>query len=139
MKIFAKAQFSAFVGGVCDNLVMIFFTEAVGLHYALSIVAGCICGAAVNFSLNKTWTFYPVNGIYRFSLSQQLRRFLIVFVGSILLKMAGTGFFTTLAHIDYRISRIVTDIPVSLFFNYVLQHHWVFKKMKTYNFRITKH
>ena len=127
LKIFCKAQFSAFIGGVCDYLIMIFLTEAMGVHYTISIAIACILGAIINFSINKTWTFYLPKSRYHFSLSQQLWRFILVVASSILLKMLGTWLFTTFAHIDYKISRIITDILVSLFFNYVLQRFWVFK------------
>ena len=130
LKIFVKAQFSAFTGGVCDYLIMIFFTEILGVHYTISIAIACILGAVINFSINKTWTFYSKNIAYRFSLSQQLWRFILVVTSSILLKILGTWLFTTFAYIDYKISRIITDILVSLFFNYVLQRYWVFKKFR---------
>jgi len=127
LKIFIKAQFSAFTGGMCDYLIMIFLTEVMGVYYTTSIAIACILGAGINFSINKIWAFYPPKIAYRFSLSQQLWRFVLVVASSILLKMSGTWLFTTFAHIDYKISRIITDIFVSLFFNYVLQRYWVFK------------
>jgi putative flippase GtrA len=128
--VFAKAQLSAFTGGVCDYGIMILLTELAGLHYTLSIAIGCVLGAVVNFSLNRSWSFYSKSKRYRFSSMQQLVRFAFVVVSSILLKMTGTYLFTSLANIDYRISRIVTDMLVSLFYNYVLQHYWVFRKVK---------
>lgn len=130
IKIFVKAQFSAFTGGVCDYLIMIFLTEAVGIYYPVSIAIACILGAVVNFSINKNWTFPTKKTIYRFSFTQQLWRFLLVLVSSILLKILGTWLFTTFVHIDYKISRIITDLLVSLLFNYVLQRYWVFKKLE---------
>jgi putative flippase GtrA len=127
LKVFIKAQFSAFTGGMCDYLIMIFLTELLGVHYTVSIAISCILGAVVNFSLNKAWSFYSKETGYRFSLPQQLWRFVLVVVSSILLKIAGTWLITTIVHIDYKISRIITDIIVSLCFNYVLQRYWVFK------------
>ena len=128
LKIFIKAQFSAFVGGMCDYIIMIFLTELIGVHYTVSIAISCMLGAVVNFSINKTWSFYSKRNGYRFSLPQQLYRFLLVVASSIVLKIAGTFLITTFVHIDYKISRIMVDIIVSLCFNYVLQHYWVFKK-----------
>jgi putative flippase GtrA len=127
LKVFIKAQFSAFTGGMCDYFIMIFLTELLGVHYTVSIAISCILGAVVNFSLNKAWSFYSKEAGYKFSLPQQLWRFFLVVVSSILLKIAGTWLITTFAHIDYKISRIVTDILVSLCFNYVLQRYWVFR------------
>ncbi|MDR2448971.1 MAG: GtrA family protein [Prevotellaceae bacterium] len=127
LKVFVKAQFSAFTGGMCDYFIMIFLTELIGVHYPLSIAISCVLGAVVNFSLNKKWSFYSKEIGYRFSLPQQLWRFFLVVISSIILKVAGTYCITTFAHIDYKISRIITDIVVSLCFNYVLQRYWVFK------------
>jgi putative flippase GtrA len=129
--IFSKAQLSAFIGGLCDYGIMILLTEFGKLHYTLSIAIACILGAVVNFSLNKTWSFYSRNRSYKFSSAQQLVRFAFVLVSSILLKMSGTFLLTSFAGIDYKISRIITDIIVSLGYNYVLQNFWVFTKTKS--------
>jgi putative flippase GtrA len=52
----------------------------------------------------------------------------MVVAGSIMLKSAGTYLVTTWLILDYKISRILVDIIVSLGFNYTLQTYWVFKK-----------
>ncbi|MDR1601422.1 MAG: hypothetical protein LBS42_03235 [Tannerella sp.] len=54
----------------------------------------------------------------------------MVVTSSIVLKITGAYCITTFVHIDYKISRIITDIIVSLCFNYVLQCYWVFKNRK---------
>ncbi|MDR0558738.1 MAG: GtrA family protein [Prevotellaceae bacterium] len=127
LKMFAKAQFSAFAGGMFDYAIMLLLTEYAGIHYTISIAAACMFGAAVNFSLNKRWAFLRKNVKYRFSFSQQLLRFIFVLVSSIALKTAGTYIFVTLANVDYRICRVIVDIIVSLCYNYVLQRYWIFK------------
>ncbi|MDR3245720.1 MAG: GtrA family protein [Prevotellaceae bacterium] len=136
LKIFVKAQFSAFTGGVCDYFIMIFLTEVIGIHYTVSIAIGCSLGAVVNFSLNKRWAFYSKNMPYKFTFSQQLWRFIFVAASSIGLKMLGTYLFTTHTHIDYKITRIITDLLVSICFNYVLQRFWVFKDKRTSKKRV---
>ncbi|MDR3188511.1 MAG: GtrA family protein [Prevotellaceae bacterium] len=125
--IFAKAQASAIIGGAFDYGVMVGLTELAGLHYTLSIAIGCALGAALNFSLNRYWSFYQRNGIFKFSTKQQIVRFVLTAASSIVLKMAGTYLLTTLAGVDYKISRIVTDMLVSIGYSYVLQRFWVFK------------
>lgn len=122
---FLKAQFSAFTGGIVDILVMIFCTEILDIHYTLSIGVGGVVGAVVNFSINRTWTFKLKDQQHR-SVDVQLFRFCVVVGGSILLKSAGTFGLTETLGMDYRLSRIFTDIVVSLGFNYTLQKHWVF-------------
>ena len=126
--VFGKAQVSAFFGGIVDYLLMIFLTEYFGIHYTISIAIGGIVGAFVNFSLNRRWTFNKKGLTYNSTRISQLFKFLLVLLNSIVLKSSGTYFFTTFMHIDYKISRIITDLIVSLIFNYTLQRRWVFKK-----------
>jgi putative flippase GtrA len=127
LETFVKAQFSAFVCGMCDYVIMILLTEFFRIHYTVSIAIACTLGAIMNFSINKTWTFYSKTSAYKFSLTQQLWRFLFIVVSSIGLKMLGTYMLTTYMHIDYKISRLITDIIISIFYNYMLQRYWVFR------------
>lgn len=122
--VFIKAQASAFIGGLVDYAAMIICTEVLGIHYTISILISGSIGAILNFSINRKWTFGAENG----KLNLQIPKFIITVVGSIFLKSGGTYFFTNWLNIDYKISRIITDIIVSLGFNYTLQQYWVFKK-----------
>lgn len=121
---FLKAQVSAFVGGLVDYMVMIVCTELFGIHYTLSILISGSIGAIINFSINRKWTFHAEKGNLKF----QVPRFIIMVIGSIFLKSGGTYLITNWLNINYKISRIVTDLLVSLGFNYTLQNYWVFRK-----------
>ncbi len=145
LKFFIKAQCSAFAGVVIDYTAMIIFTDFVGVHYTISIAIGGLIGAAVNFSLNKIWAFRVKGSSYKFNLLEQLWRFMCVAIGGILLKIAGTycltsfilyyfqgmklGNFVITEKLVYKYGRLVADAIVSLFFNYKLQRHWVFKSV----------
>ena len=128
--VFAKAQVSAFIGGITDYAFMIFFTEVFHVHYTISIAIGGIIGAVVNFSLNRRWTFHSKNLPYKNSINKQMIKFVLVVLNSILLKSSGTYFVTTFLKIDYKISRIIVDLIVSIALNYNLQKYWVFKSVK---------
>ncbi|HLP20314.1 MAG TPA: GtrA family protein [Chitinophagales bacterium] len=121
---FAKAQASAFIGGLFDYGLMILLTEYGHLHYTKSIVISGMFGAIVNFSLNRYWTFKA----HDVSKRTQLAKFVVVVLGSIALKSSGTYMLTELLHLDYKISRLCIDAVVSLGFNFTLQKYWVFKK-----------
>ena len=127
---FAKAQVSAFIGGLSDYAIMVFVTEVFHVHYTISIAIGGIIGAIINFSLNKAWTFHNKSQPYKSSVRKQLLKFVLVVLNSILLKSTGTFLITNFIRIDYKISRIIVDLMVSLLFNYTLQKHWVFNKVK---------
>lgn len=124
---FIKAQVSAFVGGLVDYLAMIICTDLFGVHYTLSILISGSIGAIINFSINRKWTFRAEKG----NLKYQLPKFIIMVIGSIFLKSAGTYLVTNWLNINYKISRVITDLIVSLGFNYTLQNYWVFKKEGT--------
>jgi len=145
LKFFARAQCTAFAGILVDYAVMILLTDFVGVHYTISIAIGGIIGAAVNFSLNKIWAFRIKGVCYKLNLLEQLWRFMCVAIGSIILKIIGTycltslvlfylqgmkfGKFVITEKLVYKYSRPVADAIVSLFFNYKLQRHWVFKSI----------
>lgn len=123
-----KAQLSAFIGGVSDYFIMFCLVEFFGIHYTLAIVIGGSIGAAVNFLLNRKWSFTVKGTVYKASYSQQIFRFVPVVVGSIFLKSLGTFLVTTYIQTNYKISRLIIEPAVSLGYNYVLQKHWVFQK-----------
>lgn len=122
--VFLKAQASAFIGGLVDYGIMILCTELLGIHYTVSIIISGLIGAVVNFSINRKWTYQAQNG----AINIQLVKFTLVVLGSVLLKSGGTYLITNLINLDYKISRIITDLIVSLAFNYTLQTYWVFNK-----------
>jgi putative flippase GtrA len=126
--IFSKAQVSAFIGGLVDYGTMVFFTEIFYVHYTISIVIGGIIGSIVNYSLNKHWTFRSNDSSYIHSRNKQIVRFTVVVLNSIFLKDLGTYLITKYINLDYKISRIIVDLTVSLVFNFTLQKYWVFKK-----------
>jgi putative flippase GtrA len=131
--VFAKAQASAFIGGITDYCVMVFFTEVFHIHYTVSIAIGGIVGAIVNFKINKSWTFFTKEAVYSHSLRNQFIRFVIVVINSIILKSWGTYLATSFVYNNYKINRIVVDLFVSLGCNYPLQKYWVFKKKLSRN------
>lgn len=128
IQIFAKAQASAFIGGIIDYLIMIFLTEVFYLHYTISIIIGGIFGSVINFSLNKRWSFISKEVAYKYTTNKQIFRFVIVVLNSILMKDLGTYIITDYFYLDYKISRLIVDLTVSILFNYTLQKNWVFKK-----------
>lgn len=126
--IFAKAQVSAFSGGMLDYGVMILCTELLHIHYTISIAIGGVTGAVVNFCINRYWTFNASGPSIQPHVGKQLIRFIFVVAGSICLKSSGTYLFTTWTKLDYKFSRIIIDLMVSFGFNYTLQKYWVFRR-----------
>jgi putative flippase GtrA len=126
VKVFLKAQVSAFSGGVTDYGLMILLTEWLHIHFTISILVSGTLGGIVNFCINRFWAFKSNDG-YHSSTRWQLIRFFMVVLGSISLKSAGTYWLQQSLHIDYKIGRLLTDSIVSYGFNYPLMKYWVFK------------
>ncbi|WP_412468356.1 GtrA family protein [Pedobacter sp. KLB.chiD] len=126
VKVFLKAQVSAFSGGVTDYGLMILLTEWLHIHFTISILISGTLGGIVNFCINRFWAFKSNDGYSR-STRSQLFRFFSVVLGSILLKSAGTYLLQQSLRIDYKIGRLLTDSIVSYGFNYPLMKYWVFK------------
>jgi putative flippase GtrA len=129
--VFAKAQLSAFLGGLIDYGVMILCTEVFHIYYPISIAIGGIIGAIFNFSVNRYWTFNS-NKTNQTPVGAQLVKFICVVAGSIFLKSTGTYLLTNWLKLNYKFSRIIVDIIVSLGFNYLLQTYWVFRRKTIY-------
>jgi len=121
--VFLKAQASAFIGGLADYTIMIACTELLHIHYTVSILISGILGAVVNFVINRKWTYNAENA----PVGAQIYKFMLVVLGSILLKSGGTYLLTNWLNLDYKFSRILTDLLVSFGFNYTLQTYWVFR------------
>lgn len=126
---FGKAQLSAFIGGVSDWIIMILCVEWFHVHYTASIWISGFLGAMVNFTLNKYWTY----GATHESLVNQLVKFYFVVIGSVALKSLGTYMMTEGLSVDYKLSRLIVDIVVSLGYNFTMQRYWVFRKKNPTN------
>ena len=87
-------------------------------------------GAGINFSLNRYWTFTAGSGTHDYSNAflLQLTKFVLTVVGSILLKYLGTYLLERHLGIDYKIGKLISDLFVSVLFNYPMQRYWVFRK-----------
>ena len=85
----------------------------------------------VNFSLNRYFTFRDKERSYHSDLKGQLFKFTLIVLGSILLKYLGTYSLERFVGIDYKIGKLISDLFVSVLFNYTLQRFWVFRQAKT--------
>lgn len=121
---FLKAQLSAFVGGMVDYGIMVFCVELLLFSVSVAIMISGSIGAVVNFTINRYWTFKNDST----PIGNQLWKFIIVVIGSILLKSQGTPLLSEWTGIDYKITRLAVELIVSLGFNFTLQKFWVFKK-----------
>ena len=113
--------------------VLLMYLLSKVFHWDLfwAVACGGVVGAIINFSLNRYWTFRDKQHAYRHGLKMQLLKFAATVTGSILLKYLGTYALEHGLGIDYKIGKLISDLFVSVLFNYTLQRFWVFRKAKS--------
>ncbi len=124
LKEFLRAQVSAFMGGIVDFGIYSFCYSVLGVPAYFSNVFSGALGAIVNFTINRYWSFARTGH----SIGSQLWKFIIVVMGSILLKSSGIYFLVDVFQYHYLLSKLAVELVVSLGFNFILQKFWVFKK-----------
>lgn len=135
--MFIRAQFSSQIASLTDFLVTIILAKVFGIYYVYATFTGSVCGGIVNCIVNYKWTFHSKECKKRYILS----KYLLVWIGSILLNTWGTYFMTetvtqniwvreTLKHyIDdlFVFSKIVVSLLVGFLWNYNLQRIFVYR------------
>lgn len=120
---FIKAQCSSIVSTIADFLITHIFTEALGIWYLISSSMGTISGGCVNFYLGQYWVFKTKN----YKKFHQVKRYVIVWAGSMVLNLFGLYLFTEIFKMHYMISKVLIAIIVGTSFNYYYQQSYVFK------------
>ncbi|WP_185217758.1 GtrA family protein [Sphingobacterium mizutaii] len=124
LRVFLRAQLSAFIGGLSDFGIYTFCYTVLKFTAPFSNVISGSLGAIGNFTINRYWSF----GNTQKSIGSQLWKFIIVVVGSITLKSLGIHLLVDIWHLHFLLSKLIVEIIVSLGFNYTLQRFWVFKQ-----------
>lgn len=123
MATFIKAQAASLTATAVDFGVTIILKELLGCWYLLASVVGTVSGGIVNFSMNRSWVFRAKNKKIHF----QAVKYIMVWVGNLVLVSGGVFFLTNYGGISYLVSKIAVSAMVGVFYNYVLQKRFVFK------------
>jgi phosphatidylglycerophosphate synthase/putative flippase GtrA len=112
---------AAFVATLLDFALV---NLLVGLSFigpALATAIGCIFGGAINFTINRIWTFGSTDAKL-----PQMGRYTFVSFTSALLNSGGVAVLLMLPAIHYRIAWIVVRLAVFLAWNFPLHRDYVF-------------
>ena len=121
---FFFAQVSSLAGGAVDYGITIVAVEAFQFHYLLAIMLGSLAGGGLNFYLGRHYVF----GGARQALPAQAYRYLLVWLGGLLLNGAGIYLLVQGLAQPYLVSKVLINLLVGVGFNYVLQQRFVFKE-----------
>jgi putative flippase GtrA len=122
MLTFIKAQAASIVGSLADFFITIVLTEFFHCWYITGNAAGNITGAIIQFILCRNWAFNATDG----KTSYQLIKFVLVWVGNILLSAAGVYLLTNYFKLHYLVSKVIISALLGLTYNYFLQKKFVF-------------
>lgn len=130
---FCKAQISSLMATLVDFVMTAFLFQIIGVFYVWSTLLGSVTGGIVNCIINYKWTF---SGNKQSKTSVAIKYF-IVWIGSILLNTWGTAIGarmlsskTDIGLNSVLLSKIIVAILVAIFWNFLLQKYFVYKKHK---------
>lgn len=119
-----KAQAASAAGTAVDFLVTIGLVAGLHCWYVLATALGNAAGGLTNFYLGRHLVFK----VARQRARPQGVRYLVVWLGSMLLNAGGVYLLTELLHANYLYSKLAVSLVVGIGFNYFMQLYFVFKQ-----------
>ncbi len=122
MFTFFKANVASLITSLCDYLVTIIAVQVFSFNVVIAGATGTVFGGIVNFLMGRNWTFKARQA----RASSQAKRYLLVWLGNLLLNATGMYVFTKMG-VNYIITKVATSLFVGVAFNYPFQKSYVFK------------
>ena len=119
--VYLKAQIAAILGSTADYLTVIILVEVLKCWYLPANLCGNLVGGTAQFFLGRKWAFQSPGNLYT-----QMLKFMLIFLGNIVLSAAGIYILTSLFHVNYLISKTAISILLGLTYNYYTQKRFVF-------------
>lgn len=123
MKTFLKANTASLSASFCDYMLTILLVRFFWVDKLPAAIAGTIFGGLVNFLIGRYWAF----NTQCVAISLQSKRYLLVWIGNLILNSSGFYMMNTIFKVQYIIAKVTTSLFVSLVYNYPLQRWYVFK------------
>lgn len=120
---FTKAQIASLLATGVDFGVTFLLIRLAGAPIVAGGATGTIGGGATHFMVSRNWVFNAQEGKW----AAQLNRYVLVWIGNLLLNTSGLWLLTHYTGIKDMWAKVVTATAVALFYNYALQKRFVFK------------
>ena len=120
---FCRYNIVAITASAVDFFVLIFLTEVLHFWYMLSAFLGALMGGATGFAFGRIWVFMKMEG----KLSSQAIKYLMVWIGSILLNTSGLYLIVEFIGIQYIIAKVIVAIIIGFGFNFFMHKNFTFK------------
>lgn len=122
MKVFLKANIASLIASLIDYLVTVLLAELLHVEKFYAMVSGTVCGGVINFMIGRVWVFKAAEG----ELRGQAWKYMLVWVGNLILNATGYFLLQQKAGIHYIVAKVVTSLLVAIGWNYPLQKRYVF-------------
>jgi len=122
LKLFFRYNVVALLATILDFLLFIVFTDIFQIWYVASTFISTICGGIVAFVLNRNWAFLGKSG----KIGNQASRYLIVWMGSILLNTVGLYLIVESIDMGSVVSKIIVSVIVGIGYNFLMNKYFVF-------------
>jgi len=122
MITFFKAQASSLIASATDFLITALTVSFFGWWFVAGSITGTVSGGFVNFYINRNWVFKAgLKNIY-----PQVIRYILVWVGNLLLVTSFVYLLTHFFYLNYLLSKIAVSIVMGLSYNYYMQKQFIF-------------
>ncbi len=122
MNTFIKAQAVLIAGSLADFLVTILLVQVFQCWYITGNAAGNITGAIAQFILSRNWAFNSTKQ----KVPAQLIKFIVMWIGNILLSALFVYLLTTYAQLHYLFSKLIVSVLLGLSYTYFVSKKFVF-------------
>ena len=123
MHNFIKTQAALIAGSLADFLLTFLMVEVFNCWYITGNVAGNITGATAQFILSRNWVF---KNSAKQKVSAQLIKFVLMWLGNILLSALGVYLLTRYMNVHYLLSKLIISVLLGVSYTYLLSGKFVF-------------
>lgn len=123
MVTFIKAQAASLPATIVDFAVTIILVEVFHCWYLAASVIGTISGGVANFVLGRRWVFKATEK----GIPIQAIKYLLVWMGNLVLVSGGVYVVTNYGRINYVLSKMLVSVVIGSTYNYLMQKRFVFK------------
>jgi len=118
-----RSQLASFAATIADFGTLLLLVEWVGIWYVAATALGALCGAILNFTINRFWSFEATQHKWE----KQAWKYALVSTGSLLLNTLGVWALTESTSLRYSTSKIIVALTVGFVYNFPLFRWWVFR------------
>jgi putative flippase GtrA len=122
MITFLKANVASIVASALDYVIFFLLVHFGWMEVAAATVTGMICGGVLNFAMGRTWVF----GARDQGTARQVARYILVWVGNIVLTTAGVYVLVKGLDVHYMVAKVGVSVLMGVSYNYILQKRFVF-------------